>query len=234
MPMLAYKWLAKRDWLIPIGLLALGFVPIVAGTFRILQLSSDAASTPNDARFLASPLPVLIHIFSSTIYFVLGSFQFFPSLRSKRPSWHRISGRLLVPCGLLSAFSGLWMTQFYPRGIDPPASFDGVALYMIRLLIGFAMALFLSLGVAAILRRDVPNHRAWMMRSYALGLGAGTQAFTHIPWFLFPSIQGELTRTLCMAAGWAINLAVAEWLIWRKAVTPLAAIANAQSQRGAQ
>lgn len=59
-----------------------------------------------------------------------------------------------------------------------------------------------------------------MMRSYALGLGAGTQVFTHIPWLLFPSIQGELARTLCMAAGWGINLAVAEWLISRTAQKP--------------
>jgi hypothetical protein len=55
-----------------------------------------------------------------------------------------------------------------------------------------------------------------MIRAYALGLGAGTQAFTHLPWFLIPSIQGELARTLCMAAGWAINLAIAEWMIWRE------------------
>jgi hypothetical protein len=78
------------------------------------------------------------------------------------------------------------------------------------------MALFLCLGVIAILRRDIPHHRAWMMRAYAIGLGAGTQALTHLPWFMFPSIQGELARTLCMAAGWAINLAVEEWIILRE------------------
>lgn len=52
-----------------------------------------------------------------------------------------------------------------------------------------------------------------MMRGYALGLGAGTQVFTHIPMFLFPNIQGELARTLCMGAGWAINFVVVELLI---------------------
>jgi hypothetical protein len=75
--------------------------------------------------------------------------------------------------------------------------------------------LFLFLGFAAVMRRDIPCHRAWMMRSYALGLGAGTQVFTHIPWFLFPSIQGELARTLSVSAGWAMNMVVAEWLISR-------------------
>jgi len=78
------------------------------------------------------------------------------------------------------------------------------------------MALFLSLGFAAIMRQDIPRHRAWMMRSFALGLGAGTQVPTHLPWFLFPSIHGELARTLFMGAGWAINLAAVEWLLLRE------------------
>ena len=79
------------------------------------------------------------------------------------------------------------------------------------------MVLFLGLGVTTILKRDFRSHGAWMIRAYALGLGAGTQAFTHLPWLLFPSIRGELARTLCMAAGWAINIAVAEWVIARAA-----------------
>jgi hypothetical protein len=52
-----------------------------------------------------------------------------------------------------------------------------------------------------------------MLRGYALGLGAGTQVLTHLPWDLLPDIRGELARTLLMAAGWAVNLAVAEWSI---------------------
>ena len=103
------------------------------------------------------------------------------------------------------------MTQFYPS-----VDFDGPILYVIRLLAGSGMTLSLCFGFAAIRRRDIPRHRAWMMRAYALGLGAGTQVFTHLPWFMFPSIQGELARALFMGAGWVINLAVAEWLISRE------------------
>ena len=208
--------LSKRDWFIPAGLLVLSFIPIVAGTFRVVQLGAGAVISPDNARFVAAPLPVVMHILGSAIFCVLGAFQFLPSFRRRKPNWHRISGRIVVPCGLVAALSALWMTQFYPTGIDPPASFDGPFLYAIRLLAGSTMALFLCLGVAAILRRDIPRHQAWIMRSYALGLGAGTQVFTHLPWFLFPSIQGELARTMSMGAGWAINLAVAEWLISRE------------------
>ena len=212
---------AKGDWLIPAGLIALSFIPVAAGAFRMVQLGGGAEITPDNARFFAAPLPVVLHVISSVIYGVLGAFQFAPGLRRRKPNWHRAAGRILIPCGLIAALSGLWMTQFYPPGIDPPASFDGPFVYAIRLVAGSAMALSLCRGFAAIWRRDIPHHRAWMMRAYALGLGAGTQVLTHLPWYLFPSLHGELARTLFMGAGWAINLAVAEWLISSEPRRPL-------------
>lgn len=206
----------KSNWLIPSGLIVLSIVPALAGTIRLIQLGGGAEITPDNARFFAAPLPVVLHIFSAAIFSFVGVIQFNSNFRHNAPNWHRIAGNILVVCGLVSAFSGLWMTQFYPRGITPPASYDGTALYFIRLLAGSAMVLALCFGFVAIRRRNILNHSAWMMRGYALGLGAGTQVFTHIPWFVFPSIQGELARTLCMGAGWAINLAVAEWIIQRR------------------
>ena len=56
-----------------------------------------------------------------------------------------------------------------------------------------------------------------MMRAYALSLGAGTQVFTHLPWFLIPSLHSESVRILFMGVAWAINLAVVGWLIMRNA-----------------
>jgi hypothetical protein len=83
-------------------------------------------------------------------------------------------------------------------------------------LIPFVAGAVRVLHLAAIRRRDIPHHRAWMMRGDALAPGAGTQVFTHLPWQMFPSLHGEAARTLFMGAGWAINLAVAEWLISRE------------------
>lgn len=203
----------RADWLIPAGLVALSAIPTIAGIVRVAQLAVGAHVTPDSARFFAAPVPVVMHIFSSVIFCVLGAFQFSPGLRRRYPDWHRGAGRMLVPLGLVAALAGVWMTQFYSTGIDPPASFDGPFLYAIRLAAGTAMAMSLCLGFAAIRRRDIPRHRAWMLRGYALGLGAGTQVVTHLPWYLLPDIQGELARTLLMAAGWAVNLAVAEWSI---------------------
>lgn len=157
-----------------------------------------------------SPWPVLVHIVSAIAYAVFGAFQFSSRFRSRRPDWHRSAGRVLVVLGLAAAFSALWMTQFYPR---QPGT--GALLYTFRLAFGSGMAAAIVLGVAAIRRGDVPGHRAWMARAYALALGAGTQAFTQgIGNAAFGA--GELTTTLAIGAGWAINLAAAEVVIRRR------------------
>src|SRR3712207_7388829 len=43
---------------------------------------------------------------------------------------------------------------------------------------GVAMVVTLVLGFRAARRRNFSRHRAWMIRSYAIGLVAGTQVFT--------------------------------------------------------
>jgi hypothetical protein len=81
------------------------------------------------------------------------------------------------------------------------------------------MAASLLLGVTAIRRRDIAAHRAWMIRAYAIGLAAGTQAFTEgIAGAIFGT--GELRSDLAKGAGWVLNLAVAEWVIRRPARRP--------------
>jgi uncharacterized membrane protein len=173
---------------------------------------------PNNARFVASPIPVTLHIVSVTLYSLLGALQFVPSLRRGRHNWHRTVGPILVPAGVLVAVSGLWMSVFYPR---PPG--DGQSLVVVRLIVGSAMLASIVLAVFAIRRRDFTSHGAWMTRGYAIALGAGTQVFTLLPWNrMFGPIGAadELPRTVLVTAGWVINLAVAEWIIRRRPSPP--------------
>src|SRR5437588_7224964 len=79
------------------------------------------------------------------------------------------------------------------------------------------MAASMVLGVDAVRRRDVKAHGAWMIRAYAIGMGAGTQVLTHLPWFILVGKPGETARGVLMGAGWVINVIVAEWIIRRAA-----------------
>jgi uncharacterized membrane protein len=201
----------RAAWLVPLALIALNAIPFIAGAIRLAGLAGGAEVTPENARFFAAPLPVVLHILSATPFCILGAFQFAPGFRRRRPGWHRIAGRLLVPCGLAAGLSGLWMTLFYP--LSP--GLQGELLYGFRILFGSGMVLALALGLRAILRRDVSGHRAWMIRGYAIGQGAGTQALILLPWSLSFGTPSALTYELLMGASWAINLAVAEWIIRR-------------------
>jgi hypothetical protein len=106
------------------------------------------------------------------------------------------------------------MTQFYPW----PEG-DGQLVYLERLVFGSAMVLSIGLGAYAIVRRDFAAHGAWMTRAYAIGMGAGTQVLTHLPWFLFADDKpGTMPRGIMMGAGWLINVMVAESVIRRRTV----------------
>jgi uncharacterized membrane protein len=193
----------RPEWLVPVGLILLSGVPGLAGAIRLVELGSGAAVTPDNARFFASPLPVVSHIVSVTAYSVGGALQFAPSLRRRR--WHRWAGRALAPAGLVAAGSGLWMTFRY----DLPAH-DNNLLGFFRLIAGTSMAAAIVLGVKSARRRDFARHRAWMTRAYAIGMGAGTQVFTI---GLASAVAGELdpmTTAWLMGAGWLINVLVAE------------------------
>ena len=203
------------EWLVVAGLLVLSVIPLAGGAFRLTELAGGAEITPANARFFASPLPVELHIVSASLFAILGAFQFSSSFRRRRPGWHRAAGRILVLCGLLVGFSGLWMTLFYSHPVG-----DGDLLSALRLLFGSAMIVSIVLSFAAIRRGDVKEHRAWMMRGYAIGLGAGTQALILMAGEMIAGKPSEFSRALLMGAGWVINLAVAEWVIRKRPAPP--------------
>jgi uncharacterized membrane protein len=196
------------SWRVPAALLVLSAIPVVAGSLRLLEIAGGPQLLPANPRIDAVPAPVVVHIVAAAVFAILGVFQFSARLRRRRPSWHRRSGRVLVGAGLAVAGSGLWMTLFYTGAPG------GQLLWAVRILVGSAMAAFIVLGFTAIRRRDIAGHRAWMIRAYALAVGAGTQVFTQgVGEALFGT--GELSTALSVSAGWVINVAVAEWVIRR-------------------
>ena len=201
-------------WLVPASLILLSIVPVFFGAVRLGNLAGGEISADN-TRFFDAPVPVLIHIPAVTVYLLLGAFQYVPSLRRGkrgRRSWHRLSGRILVPAGLLAALSGLWMAVFYDL---PPL--DGVLLLVLRLVFGSAMVASLVLGFLAVRRRDYVRHSEWMSRAYAIGIAQGTIVVVTIPWILLIAPVTELSRAVLIGASWVLSLAVAEYFIHRRA-----------------
>jgi len=202
-------------WLVPAALIFVSLIPAIFGSLRVAELAGGSPVTPANARFFASPVPVLVHIVGAVVYSLVGAFQFVPRLRVPRrgrAGWHRSAGMVLVPAGLLVALSGLWMAAFY----DLPEG-DGPALFYLRMVFGTGMLVSIILAVRALPRHNYRQHGAWMARAYAIGIAAGTQALVSIPWMVVAGQPGETARAVLMGAGWVINLVVAEYAIRRRA-----------------
>lgn len=184
---------ARTRSLIPAGLIALSLVPAIAGVSRLHGAS----------------LPIALHVTTAIVFSILGALQFAPALRTRPHRWHRIAGRIALPCGFVVALTGLWMAQF--NAMSPS---DGRAEYLERIVAGAWMLASLVRGVLALARREYQTHGEWLTRAYAIGLGAGTQVITHLPWFLLVDMHpAGVARAIMMGAGWAINAVVAEWAI---------------------
>jgi uncharacterized membrane protein len=200
---------AQRSWPVPAALVALSAIPLTAGALRLIQLGGGPAVIPADHRFAGFPVALVVHIVGAAAFALLGILQLVPRFRRAHLTWHRRAGRLLAATGVLVAISALWLTLF----IEPKPG-TGEVLYVLRLVFGSAMAASLVLGVTSVRRGDIAAHRAWMIRAYAIGLAAGTQAFTEgIGGAIFGT--GVHAADLAKGSGWVINLAVAEWVIRR-------------------
>ena len=201
----------RREWLVPAALLLLAAVPAGGGVYRVLHLSFGGEVTPANQRFFDAPTPVVLHGVACALFATLGAFQFTAGSH-RRPRRHRLRGAIFVPSALVVATTGLWMEAFY----DLPA-YDGDLLTVFRVVFGTAMIATTLLGVRALLRRDFARHGAWMMRTYAIGMGAGTQVLVLLPWMLLVGETDVFQRALLMGAGWAINVAFVEWILHRRA-----------------
>jgi len=122
-----------------------------------------------------------------------------------RSTWdrHRLAGKGYVLCVLVSAVSSLPLILSVTGGL--PALLGFALLYAL-------WALTIGLGLAAIRRKDLANHRRWMIRSYAVTLANLT---LHLLWPLLRTLTGEDVHSYAAAVLLCgpINLAIAErWL----------------------
>lgn len=204
----------RPSWPVPVALLALSFIPLTAGTLRLIQLAGGPAVIPADDRFTGFPVALVVHIVGAAVFALGGILQLMPRFRRKHLTWHRRTGRVLAVAGLMVAGSALWLTLVYS-----PKPGTGDVLYAFRLTFAAAMVGAIVLGVRAARAHQIPIHRAWMIRAYAIGLAAGTQVFTEpLGGALFGT--GDVRDDLAKGAAWALNLAIAEWAIRRQPGRP--------------
>lgn len=193
-------WIAATLSLL-VALTTLRFIPLGMETaFPVLRANSNASMSA----FLA-------HILASSLALGIAVPQFLSGLRARRPALHRVIGRLYVVSIAIGGVSG-GMLAISAMPDRPIAG------------LGFGLLAMLWLGVTArafvlARARRIPDHRRWMIRSFALTFAAVTLRL-ELPILMglfgmdYPAAS-NIVGWLC----WVPNLIVAELLLRRAAAS---------------
>lgn len=188
----------RAGWAAMTGLAAL----TVLFTARYLTLDPDTFLEEQRAVYVANLVPLILHVGAGIVAMALGPFQFRSGLRARWPRVHRVSGRIYLVAVLFTGVGGLLLA---PRGLVGPIAPMGFTVMGV-LLLWSSVAAFVTIR-----RGEVVRHRVWMIRSYALILGAGTLRL----WLpVMGAIGVPFDQAYATAAWtcWLINLVVAERL----------------------
>jgi Predicted membrane protein (DUF2306) len=123
-------------------------------------------AAPDDI-FARYPVLTLIHIIPGVLFMLLGPLQFSATIRARHLQWHRWSGRVYLICSLIIGVSALVMSLAMP-------AIGGLTQAVATTL--FALLFLFALGKAYwhVLRREIAQHREWMIRAFAIGLAVAT------------------------------------------------------------
>lgn len=191
-----------------LGVLCL--IPIGGTLYRTAEIIMTGQWRFNFNPEIVDRLPLFIHALAMATFLGLGVFQLSTTLRTKRPALHRALGRIAGSGAILGGVTGIWMTLLHLE-ISTPLLITG------RLFFGSAMAIFTILAIQCAIRRDIANHRTWIIRAYAIGINAATLPFIYLPIFLIVGEPTPIVDDAIQVTGWMINLAVAEkFIVGRK------------------
>lgn len=165
------------------------------------SISIDYFLTPDSQQWR---MPFLfLHILAALLSTFLGPFLFYKPYRTKYPKRHRLMGKLYVGGTLFSAVIVLPLATTNGGGLEARFGFTMMALLWM---------LFTLLAYAYIRKKNIVEHRRWMMRSYAM-----TFAFVHVNCtYKLLGIYGMLVeypviiKIMQSVVSWSINLIIVE------------------------
>src|SRR5262249_40150036 len=150
--------------------LSFGVVAYAAVVYGLLPLGA-LVNPDMRAAYHAHSVGIYTHIAGAVVALALGPFQFSARLRARRVAVHRWIGRAYLLGVVIGGLGGLYMAFFAYGG--PIARMGFAALALAWLYTG-------SQAYGAIRRRAIAEHRAWMIRNFALTFAAVTLR-TYLP-----------------------------------------------------
>ena len=161
------------------------------------------------ARYRAHPITTAAHVMLATAMVVLTVIQLLPGIRRRMPALHRWSGRAFMVLGTIIGVSGIVLSLVMPFGGISETIFVGF----------FATAFFYALwrGYRHIRRREVAQHRIWMLRMVAIGFAPMTMRPIYGTLLQFLEMRAEDLFTPMMVLATIINLVALQWWLTSRA-----------------
>ncbi|MGH3648184.1 MAG: DUF2306 domain-containing protein [Micromonosporaceae bacterium] len=213
----------RQAWVAPVLMLAVLFVAVAVPPYLTGDRSLSRVPTHDQ---LAWYYPVLVaHIVFGSIALLTGAFQVWPWFRGRYPVAHRWMGRSYFWVGAFPAgVGGLLIAPLSSTGLA--SQFANTTMAVLWLPISIA-------GYRMARQRRFPEHRRWMLRSYALTTSIvlnrlwGTVMLILFAPHLFtaPEVRGSIIDAgdhRAMTAfgignwlSWIVNLLIVEWWLER-------------------
>ena len=199
------------------GLMAgLAWIVVILAS-RYLTLDPATYFPQQRAVYEARTWAITLHVGGGMIALLLGPVQFLTSLRRHATAVHRWFGRVYLAGILLGGAGGLALAPVAFGGPWPRLGFAGL---------GIAWLGAGALAYVRIRQGRVEEHRAWMMRSYALTFAAVTLRL-ELPLLVAVGVSFPVAYTIVAWLSWVGNLVVAEWIVAR---SRRAGLRNARAQ----
>jgi uncharacterized membrane protein len=189
-----------------LALAFLTFIPVVMAIVRTVQIPTETYEA-DSLRLAVAPIPWFLHALAASIFGLAGPLNFVLALRRRLGRLHRVTGRAFVGAGAVLSLSGLLLLA----SVEPQST---PLIDIVRGVFSIALLVALVQAVIAIRARDVPRHRAWAIRAYAIGMGAGTISLVYLPIYVVTGTPPNgLTADAIYAVWWVFNIGFAEWII---------------------
>ncbi len=195
---------------IPLVLLLafLTVIPVLTSLTEVFQIPTGTYPA-DSARLAVAPVAWFAHVLAGVAFGITGPLQFVRALRHRFGRLHRIAGRIFVVAGAALGLSGLSLLAQVTSVRTPVAD-------IARGLFGLALLVALALAMAAIRDRDIQRHRAWMIRSYAVGMGLGVVGLVFFPIYLVTGAPPTgLGADMLFVASWMVSIFAGEVVILR-------------------
>ncbi len=185
---------------------------LFSGANRLGQMTLDPVTASElDVRYIQHPWVSLLHIVPGVLFLTLAPLQFVARIRRRRISIHRGLGRILATCAAISGVIVLVLNVVFP-------AFGGISTQTATAFFGVIFLFSLAMAIRHILRKEVRQHREWMIRTFALAVGVATVRVFFLLLGAMTGLSFEETFGASFWLGFGVNLVVAEvWINYTRA-----------------